>query len=246
MLLVMMVSMSASADYDKEITFRGLPMGSSIEEVRTKLLEDGINPSYFKVDENDTVEGFFSDHYEEKYPYIAVDDGGYGVLITNTGDLKLAGYELYYLSLEFMYEIVDGIPVKTQENAGLTRAYYSIEAIDQLAVYADLKQKLTNLYGTPVENREKTRYSNDDDEIQDLAIWFGANDTAVYLTCEWKTQDGITKIPTDYIGDSNVYVYYGKTNTYEAIEQLEKYEERLAYEAEQKLIEDSAEDTTGL
>lgn len=76
MLLVIMVSTSASADYDKEITFRGLPMGSSIEEIRTKLLADGVNPTYFKVDEKARIDGFFSNHYEDKYEYIETDDGG--------------------------------------------------------------------------------------------------------------------------------------------------------------------------
>lgn len=244
-MLLVMVSTSAYADYDKEITFRDLPMGSSIEDVRSKLLEEGVSPTYFKF-EDMSMGSFFSDYYEEKYPYIDIDDGGYVVTIYDPGDLRLAGYEISFLSMDFMYKIVDGVSIKNQENAGLTKAYYSIKAIDQLAVYADLKQKLTKLYGTPVERNEKTTFINDEDRMLNMAIWYGANDTAAYIVCEWFTQDGVTKIPKDYIGDSSVNVCYGKPNTYETFELLKKYEEQLAFEEEQKKMEESVDDTTGL
>jgi len=222
-LLVMIVSLSAYADYDKEITFRGLPMGSSIQAVKDKLMEDGIDPSEFSIDENEGMDNFFSSSYEEKFKHVITEDGGYSFSIYSVPkDFKVAGYDVAYIWMDFMYKVVDGIPIKDMELAGLTKARYIIEVVDELAVYSDIKEKLTKLYGTPVERK-------DDDET-DMAIWYGTNDTVVY--CQWD--------------DDEVRIYYGTTSTYETIKTLINYEKQLAYEAEQKLIEESVDDTTGL
>ena len=244
---------SVFADYDKEITFRGLPMGSSIEEIKSKLLEDGVSETEFKFSSNSEMSTLFSLFYEDKYEFSWIKDGGYHAYIMDTGKLELAGYDDFSLNLDFMYEVVDGVPNKNQNNEGLSAARYYINCTeyDQLKVFSDLKQKLITLYGTPSETLSMAEKFGEKDKIRNLEIWYGANNTVVFICRVWFTNDGVTAIKEEspsfyYAADDVVYVFYGKTDSIERFRLLQDYENRLANEAEQKKLEKVVNDTTGL
>lgn len=231
MLLVTMMSTSAYADYDKEITFRGLPMGSSIQEVKSQLIKEGLKESSFIVEPNALLNTVFFTLYEEKYDYLKVEDAGYSVFTVETEGMELAGYDILSLDLDFIYDTENGVLNKEQEKAGLSDASYSLFLADdeQPKVFADLKRKLTSLYDNPSETISETETNFiGEDYIQNLVIWYGANDTVVFTSCLWFTVDGVNRVEkTGYSlfsnADNSINVTYGKTDTIEKLKLIQNF-----------------------
>ena len=157
--------------YDKEILFRDTPWGISFTEATSLLPELGLrsyNSGY-------SIESIISDNYYAKqfeYTDIGIKGSAYN------DRMNIAGYQTTDIELYFAYLPTNGKLDRKDGNTALYAAKYVFEPVDVNAVEADLKNKLTSLYGA-------IDASDSDSGIFDNTIWYiwrGADNTGVAMS----------------------------------------------------------------
>lgn len=166
---------SALADEERELTFQGVPWGSSFQETMQSLLDSGflVNNRNISVQEMDRIlnQGcgrflYFLDDYwcafdcgEEyicNYPAYSGND------ISVAEDKTIAGYGIE--EIDFSY-------VKQGEDTRLMTVKLFLDYQDGAATYEDLRAKLSYVYG----EGEHSEASGSID------TWSGANHSMIFL-----------------------------------------------------------------
>ena len=170
-----MVCSSIAEDVQEEIRFNNIPWGISITEANEIMVSLG----YKSYEPEET-----SIYIWPKYWWtnmgnssVRVKDTGYnlgGAYNLNETTPKVGGYPIEWTYLHAYYDYnengIDKDPAKSHYCDAVMLFYVEYELAD--ATYADLKRKLTKLYGEPTD---KSSYNT-------LACeWYGANNTAVHL-----------------------------------------------------------------
>lgn len=243
-MLATVFSLSAFA-YDEEITFLGLRFNeSSIEDAINAMMEKGY--ARYSINEKSPVWTLFSEDESEIYAYTDTWDGGIELEFSASGasPVFVAGHKVSYPSLYFLYDVKDGVVDRSKVN--FVKASYRFYTEDQFAVFDDLLEKLSTIYGEPNIYVHTQKFINAMNEMHTVASWYGPNDTAIVLSKEWRTLDGVTKEKTDYIGDDTVNLRYGVLNTSESIDTIEAENQAMKLEAEQQRIQENKENKDGL
>lgn len=213
MALVLMCSVGALGD---EITFRGIPWESSMEEVERLL-----NMEYFfTYDENQMrrwEDIAYITNFEHYYDYSA---GWYGYCFS--GQMKVAGYPVS-LDVYCMYTVdEDGQILRDKSESKLYAASYNFDVVDYEATYRDLKGKLTALYGECTETIETEEGIYVDGEKNGtynsefrISTWSGDNNTGIKLFCE------LSDLPNLILNHSQVLLCYGKTDVDSKLDALQ-------------------------
>ena len=201
-LLITMLLLVSIAQAD-EIMFRGIPWGSSIDEVKDALAAMGS--SFVYKDTNmlswDACKPYGYDFFE--YP-----TGHKLSLIPATEDFKVAGYSVENITVYCAYGLEDGVQKKSKDS-NFYLASYIFDVVDVRAAYNDLKKKLNQLYGdgeiaTGNATMVWAMYK------QEAVEWHGDNETGILLNVV-TTNEG-----SDFNMDS-LMLFYGKTNSKEML-----------------------------
>lgn len=167
-LMVLMIHCVAFADAticDVEIKFRNLDWGCSIDEAIANIQSAGVTST--RVDDDDDV------HY--LVYSTSVDESGFAYTPSDLpDDFYVAGHLVSQVCAYAIHGVVDGKVSSDRADSKLYKGSYFFETTENTrAIYDDLVEKLTGLYGIPSENKESySDYS---------LIWCGLNDSAVTI-----------------------------------------------------------------
>lgn len=194
--IIVLISSCAFAD---EVTFRGIPWGSDVEALEKALKSDGVYissmdgfavpyPALFKISHS-------------KQGFVSMQDGvnqsreeiGWFTTASYMTPLKVAGYDVQLVSAYSFYGLSNGIISEEKKDSVFYAAEYTFDVRDKEAAYKDLKEKLTVLYGNPIEIEDKaslTSYAFETPtEINAkmfLAVWnIRSDDVSVILNMEY-------------------------------------------------------------
>lgn len=160
---------------DKEILFMNEPWGISYTEFKNNHGELGVwdltGESYrtFSVDEI-----VLGDYKGLDFDYNDIN------IVGNcyNGEIDVAGYKTKDITVYFAYTISDGVLNQNLSDSALYGARYEFDSLNLEEMYADLTEKLTDLYG------EYSNTSKDTDlygNVYTYTYWYGQNDTMVVL-----------------------------------------------------------------
>ncbi len=177
--LMMLLTGSALAEEEKEITFQGVPWGSSVVDSYKILFEKGLfskaydaysrnkiiklDPKWLQVDHGRTVRyltaedgvviAYASEDYKQALAHLGTNhQSGYSANgIGGKGvDAKIAGYQVKQFDLWYAYH---------GNNTELVSVVLMLIVDDVDEAYSDLTAKLTTLYGEP-ESHSSTQNSS--------------------------------------------------------------------------------------
>ena len=169
----LILSTSAIADVDKEITFNGIPWGIGGQELIDTMSQKGFRAQ--RAEESSMP--IWTYDFREDWKYNVADTGYYiGYYYYNDNKTKIAGYELNNIMQYAYYDIKDNKLNKPNCHYYKTEIWFDIKNELVERAYEDLKNKLTNLYGNGTESKV---YLIDTDYI--YTVWKGINNTAVCL-----------------------------------------------------------------
>ena len=225
--IIICFAFAESSSAEEEITFRKIPWGISCDDAEKMIKQDNIDPdarihkdyhsaipgrSYHITDLNDLVPWFPKPKIQT-----TVMDGTN--IVVNESKLQVAGYDLDLngLIMYFAYLPKDNDESWNRDTV-LYAASYEIDVPgdDYKSTVADLKNKLSNVYGRKfiTDKKRVDGYNNT------YYIWKGANDTYVIL-CDL---DGIGFFQTKQV----LIAYASKAWEDKVIEA------RIAFEAEKE------------
>ncbi len=193
--ILVLVSSCAFAD---EVTFRGIPWGSNVETLEKALKSDGVfissmdgfavpYPALFKISRSKQAFALLQDGVNQSREEI-----GWFTTAGFITPLKVAGYDVELISAYSFYGLSDGAISTEKKDSVFYAAEYTFDVRDKEAAYRDLKEKLTVLYGDPIEIEDKaalTSYAFETPtEINAkmfLAVWnIRSDDVSVILNME--------------------------------------------------------------
>lgn len=187
----LMLTACAYADEAAEITYQGIPWGSSVETMKKWAKDQG-----FKVVAEHTSSPSYLDaegKFTQSILMMNTSNTGCTIVTAQQNSaFQVAGYDVS--SLGFCFDTVDGKPALATVTVSIDPKYDRAQALD------DLKQKLAQVYGENECTTEPKANSFMPSYVSLGERYFkqGANNTAVCLT---------------YPGGS-VTIVYGKTDAF--------------------------------
>jgi hypothetical protein len=176
---------------DKEILFRDIPWGINFNDTCELLPEFELYGSTMEgLNAIGTKEVLTGKMYDSSSDY----DGeiSYYAMPLISPDIDVAGYPVYCFYLYYTYSIENGFSL-TDDNTVLYGAEYEFEEPQDLeAMYSDLTNKLSEIYGEPSDSYDTANYLVNGT----YACWYGANDTVVALQSY------------DYGDQTSIYISY--------------------------------------
>ncbi len=154
---------------DKEILFQSIPWNSNINTVMNALVDKGLLPVRTTKKGPRSLEAWSLDFYGGKY----YSDAGMSVSEWSPDEARIAGYQVLEVDAFCYYQYsTEGGVDYDETKTHFYRANVYLKPIDYDYAEIDLTNKLSTLYGTPVDisNSGKSWH-----------VWYGANNTAVYL-----------------------------------------------------------------
>ena len=174
-----------SVSWADEILFRGIPWGTSLKE----LEDQGYLKDSYPYDDYLPYEAYMTTHPSWRNalggctPYVSGFD-----CTCYPRDMKVAGYTVGYMSLYCHYAVENGKINKSEASSVLYAADYALTPEDYEAAYANLKSKLSDLYGDVKETvtYEEKVYNGIYCEVANAtSVWSGDNNTHVVLGSKW-------------------------------------------------------------
>lgn len=220
LVLTTFVSFSATAEVGEEITFRGIPWGANVQEFKDAM--EGVRlrqtqplwENYWATwNIPGSINGTNTDYQVGFH------------LIADEPNFKVAGYDIQYFYAYFFYgETEDGKIDRSNEAARFHMAIYTFRFENVESAYADLKEKLTTLYG------------EGEQENKESILWKGANSTEMRLI--WSNDEN-----NDY---NYISIRYGKADMDEELAHIDELarQEQIAQEEQDR--QDNADNTDGL
>lgn len=204
--------MTSSVAFAEEITFRGIEWGSNMAEIEKELEVYSIDDSMMR--RWSVIEEAFDWAHMNDYPC-----GWYAFGMPK--DLNVGGYDICSIQLFCAWKLSDtGEILREKQESEFYAAIYSFAVVDIEATYNDLKEKLSSLYGTPLESTESREgyYANAGGsgkyiETVRVSEWYGENNTGVRLrSCSSDVES---------LNAEEITISYGKTDADQRIERLQ-------------------------
>ncbi len=178
-----------------EILFQNVKWGTSFPEINNKFsnwkLLNLHGEGYQTYSTDDILLG--------SYKGLRFDYSGINVISSALKQQEIAGYTTSEINLYFAFLPVDGCLTYSESDTSLYGAQYVFKPTDLNAVYEDLKNKLSQQYGTP----SKVTYDKDlRNNEYSYTYWYGENDTELVL----KGLCG--EIDTSGYYDDKIYISY--------------------------------------
>ena len=201
-----------------EILFRDIPWGTTSKDVK-QLLKESNSSASTSIWEKSYV----------LYPSTMLDIGisssdgvqeGGNVLYAH--NLTAGGYDIQMAQLHFAYTLKNGKIDRATDS--LYAALYYFDVVEHEAVYKDLQQKMSDLYGSGKES-SKTKsgwiaagdYSGRYEYTVKQITWYGDNNT--FVTLQWVSS---TNQADSIQNNCGVSMLYGKTDAKSMLDNLEK------------------------
>lgn len=164
MLLGMLVTAFA---YDEEITFQGIPWGSSFDAVIEKLYESGLVDSSVQLIPKKAIglettmaeDGTLTQHYLDNH----ADEALYSIYISNP-QISIAGYPISEMAFQF---------AANEEQSELICVTLKTEEQRDKAVYDTVTAELSSVYGKGTEKQSFGQWGDP------CTVYEGAEKTAV-------------------------------------------------------------------
>lgn len=199
-----------------EILFREIPWGTTSENAAELIKNENVSASIQILEEAFIL---FPEELLDPYSLNGINAGGNVLYAYN---LTAGGYKVEMAQLHFLYNIKNNL-IDRNNDSFYAAAYY-LDVVDHEAVYNDLHQKMTDIYGV---GKEKTGqqsgviasldYTGMYTHTVKRTTWYGANDTFVIL--QWISDDNQAKPVQDSCG---VSIVYGKHNLDSSLLEIEK------------------------
>ena len=216
---------------NEEILFRDVPWGTNYIDVTQLLPEFDWYDMSFDGMRNYSVNEIVTGGVDY------FDFNNYNLTLVaqpfSNKEIDVAGYTTSDMELYFAYTPTNGEIIRENSNTALYGATYEIEPENLESASTDIINKLTSLYGEPVDEQKETDYLG---LFETRTYWKGANDTEVvvrsvdasadtsnlfndelWIAYVWEKGDDILKEADSIIsktnGDSEASVYgNGSTN----------------------------------
>ncbi|MBQ8971904.1 MAG: hypothetical protein IJ074_02335 [Clostridia bacterium] len=227
---------SANAE---EILFRDLPWLSSIDEVFSELgifdaettEKTAENWEWLFDSRNNQINGFGTYVFDDWGTY---DDAGFCFRPYMTCPFEdVAGYNLTYVELQFMYGVENDKVFRDKEHAQFISGKYTLRPDDYQSAYDDLRDKLIWLYGNPLRE-ESEKFGWDNKGRKYYSLWEGDNGASLLLYVKYRTDDSSLR-------SCDLTIEYAKTDAVGQLEYLQEY-----YEARQRDEKYNSDNTSGL
>jgi len=231
------------SSYDGEILFRGIPWGSNAIDVRTKLASDGMISSGHEIENDDYIYAWKIAEDMEIESHAGANIAVYDF----PSSFTVAGYPLASAQIYCPYGYTEDKVDRTIEGTKFMLAEITFEVSDIDLVYADLTNKLTSLYGTPEEVVDNNGYMvlssdrSDYTQYNSWMIWYGANNTGVFLYKTYTMDEGSTVVK-----NPELTLVYGKTDGIQYLEYMTQAAENEKKAQDQLLQQQNANNTDGL
>ena len=140
---------------EDEITFRGIPWYATKAEVEAILFEGGAEKAGWSSSSNDIYRLSGTNFSSVTLGSDRVDDGGYKGWYRG---IDVAGYTPSETYACYYFPIENGKVVRDEENAKFYFGWYQFDKSDfanHSAIFDDLLEKLTSVYGEPSTNETK-------------------------------------------------------------------------------------------
>lgn len=237
--LLLMLSLQALAVAD-EITFRGIPWGSSLTEVEEYFSNLSIVDFDSEDVKRDTILNDDYDVYSNNSYECCWHD-----FVFPHGSITVAGYDVN-IHLYCFYGIDEnGNVLREKEDSVFYAASYDLEVVDVETSYEDLVNKLTSLYGEgSLQTSGGTVYygsstgSGTYEYEERIMTWLGDNDTGVRIYCI------VNDLEHSQGDPGSITIYYAKTDAWIELDKLQNalHQEAIANESANR----DASDTSGL
>lgn len=210
-------SLAPVSMFDGEILFRGIPWNVSAQEVREKLAADGMISSDHEIKNDDYIYAWKVDEDE----YLDSNAGANIAIYSFPETFTVAGYPLASAQMYCPYSYTKQAVDRSIDGTQFMLATMTFDVADIDLVFADLTNKLSSLYGTPEYKEDNNGYlvlagsGGDYTQYNSWNVWYGANDTGVYLYKTYCQEDNSTTI-----NDAEIQLVYGKVNGIEYLEGL--------------------------
>jgi hypothetical protein len=197
---------------DTVILFRGFPWLASETEMLANLKPLGYT-SHTRGEgsgysEIGSWEIRLDENFYEEEPILSNREIGYWVAMYFRDELKVAGFTVSNISMDFLYGHDAARVYRDSANSRMISATYRFSVADPEAAFEILQAKMTALYGAPVlASAEGGSYS------VRHAIWYGAEDTAVRLDMRIAKRDSNPAYA--------LQLCYGRSNSLELIAALQ-------------------------
>ena len=192
MLLIFLVPLVGISSQDTAIVFRNIPWGSTYSDTMSKMAD--TNTSWERLSPATGRKTTINQITENGIEFFEFDTYAYTYTSYNSSQIMVAGYKTSSITLYFAYSVDEngGLPMD-QEHTQFYLAKYKFEPTDLVAMTADLKNKLSSLYG-------EVKFTESDNMVIDnhYYIWTGSDNTVAVLQSE--------EYPT---GSKYIYVWYG-------------------------------------
>lgn len=215
--LILLLSCSAVAEEEREITFQGVPWGSSISDTYQMLLDNGLIDAEYDKHNGEHVKtlgnawglslGAVLGMEDDVY---LTSDNGVGIAATRTyrpviarfsdidpesdvyfliNDMKIGGYKVGNFYSYYAY---------SENNTELLSVVISLKVDNAEEAYSDLTAKLTTVYGECSQFKASVAgFSLYNGKV--CNAWQGANNTAVVLSSSYGITDILSGGVTYYI-----------------------------------------------
>ena len=147
-------------------------------------------------------------------------------------DIKVAGYDLSGIHIFCAYPAEDGRIIPDSSKSEFYLAYNNFDVLDTQGTFDDLREKLSSIYGSYEENVDEghvTYYFESGPVEYNLAkksiVWTRGN-TSVKMYC-------VFDVDAEGPQQGTVYIYYGRTDYDEKLENLNRLKYLELVEVEQ-------------
>ena len=183
------------AETDKEIIFRDIPWGTNYTDVDNILGEFNllkIAGENFQTKSIDDI--IYGDYEGIDFKYGDINIIGSSL----DSDVDVAGYTPEKIQVFLSYVPVNGIITHADEDSSLYGAQYEFLPVNIDLMEADLKEKLSGLYGEPDEEKDDKGWLGTSTHY---IFWSGANDTELVLKSVRPSEDNT-------LSENEIYISY--------------------------------------
>lgn len=209
---------SVSAENNVEILFRDIPWGTSYTDVAQLMPEFDWYTMSFEGMRTYPVNEIITD-LDDYSVDLANDNINMTAQPFSQKETDVAGYTTTDIELFFAYTPVNNELSREESDTALYGARYEFEPQDLQSMTDDLTEKLSSLYGNPVDTKKGTNYLG---LSETLIYWEGTNNTQVvirsvdasgddsglfydelWISYVWNKGNELLKIADDVVSENN-------------------------------------------
>lgn len=167
---------TSSASSSGEIRFQNIPWGTNYAAIDSSHADWNLMPIHGEWSVNPSVDAVLMD---DNYAGIDFEYNDTNIIAHSINyEPTVAGYKSSGITLHFAYLPVNGVLTRSESDTALYGAQYEFEPQNLAEMTADLKNKLTSLYGQPVNiTTDSDIWGN----RSEFTWWSGTNGTEVVL-----------------------------------------------------------------